>query len=219
MNGSVLVLVWVVLVVIAAPGVIVAVVGSSAGTDGRVRAVDGGIRIDFRPHVPAAVAVLSFLMAGMLATAAVLDFAVPRLLSAVLAGAFLLLLVAAVGTLRRKPRVLLTLDGLDYRGWGADARISWDDVAGTEADFSNGLRPIIDVLAKDVAPSFRYDTALVALPEPMGPRPAVRVLARGLDEPYRLEVFVNQMRAAAPEERAFRLGEVGLRWLDGTLLS
>lgn len=219
MPDGVLVLTWLALLAIAAPGLMAAFIGSPSGTEGRVRAVDGGIWIDFRPHIPTACAVFAFLMTGMFLTAAVLDSAVPRLLSLALVVPFLSLLIASVGTLRRKPRVLLTAEGLDYRGWGADARISWDDVAGTDTDFSNGLRPLVEVLAKDVAPSFRYDTALVALPELMGPRPAVRVLARGLDEPYRLEVFVNQMTAASPEERAFRLGEVGLRWLDGTLLS
>ncbi len=216
--GGVVAIVWIVLVVLVGPALLWLLLGRSTTTAGRVRAVPDGIEIVFRPHVPAAVAGISFLLCGVFATFGVVGSVVPSVVLYVLAALFLLMLLCAGGTLLRRPRVLLTREGLDYRGWGADAFLAWDDIADVDSDLSNGFRPLVEVFAAHPAPSFRYVRAVVALPETRGPRPAIRIVARGLDEPWRLMVYAEQMVAEAPERRGDRLGARGLGWLDGTLL-
>lgn len=217
--SEVVAIAWVVLLVLAGPGLLwVLLLARSTHAGGRVRSATDGIEIAFRPHVPAAAAGIGLLLGGLFATFGVAGSVVPSALLSLMALTFLVMVVCAVGTMLRRPRVLLTLEGFDYRGWGADAFLAWDDIAGTDSEIGNGFRPVVEIIATQPARSFRYSRAIVALPEPMGPRPAIRVVARGLDEPWRLMVYVEQMAAEAPARREDRLGAWGLSWLDGTLL-
>ncbi|MEJ7831773.1 MAG: hypothetical protein WKF79_02570 [Nocardioides sp.] len=211
-------IVWIVLLVVAGPLLLWMLLRRSTDTGGRVRAVADGIEIAFRPHVPVAAGGFGFLLCGFFATFGLVGSVIPSGVLFAMAGLFLVLPVGALGTVLRSPRVLLTREGLDYRGWGADAFLAWDDIARIDSDVRNGFRPLVEIIATQPAPSFRYARAIVALPEPMGPCPAIRVVARGLDEPWRLMVYVEQMAAEAPARREARLGAWGLSWLDGTLL-
>lgn len=209
------VLLWVVLAALLVPGLLAVPAMRASGAGGRVHATGLEVEVGYRPELPALVALLGFVAAGLLGTVA-LATSGP---GAVGAGAAALLavvvLLAAVGTLRRRPRVLLTAHGLDYRGWAQDASVAWSDVEGTAIDARYAWRPLAEVLVAPGATSLRHRVDRFALPEPAGPRSSIRMLGHGLQDPRRLLAFVEQLAALPPAERSSWLGERGLAFLVG----
>lgn len=181
-----------------------------------IHATGEEIEVGYRPEVPIAIAVAAGLLALLCTGVALATSGVVSGVSWVLAVLFVTVLVGALGTLRRRPRVLLTATGLTYRGWAVDASVAWEDVEGTATDKRFEWRPVAEVLVRPDAGSFRRETALLALPEPMGRRPVIRILARGLDEPWLLVEYVDQLARLPAHERPGRLGAAGLAFLDGS---
>ncbi|MCY7396444.1 MAG: hypothetical protein LH468_09895 [Nocardioides sp.] len=210
------VLVWLVLVAVLAPGVL-AVREMEPGNGGRrIHATGQEIEVGFRPHRPLVIAVAGLALGGALASTALATSGAVSVLCWLLALLPVAALVGAVGTLRRRPRVLLTAEGLDYRGWGVDACVAWDDVEGTVADARSELRPLAEILVRPGGSSFRHRAAVLALPEPLGRRPAIRMLAGDLDHPWLLLEYADRMARLPADQRPGRLGADGLDFLDGS---
>lgn len=207
------VLLWVVLAALLVPGLLAVPAMRASRAGGRVHATGLEVEIDYRPELPALVALLGFLAAGLLGTVALATSGPGSAGAGVLALLAAVVLLAAVGTLRRRPRVLLTAQGLDYRGWGQDASVAWADVEGTAIDARYAWRPLAEVLVAPGATSLRHRVDPFALPEPAGPRSSIRMLGHGLPDPRRLLAFVEQLAALPPTERSSRLGERGLAFL------
>jgi len=208
-------LLWVALAALLALGLLAMPAMGASRDGGRVHATGLEIEVGYRPAVPASIAVAGFLGGGLLGTAAVVGSGVLSFLYAVLALLCGLALLGAVGTLRRRPRVRLTAQGLDYRGWGLDASVAWADVEGTAINSGYAWRPLAEVLVTPGAPSLRHRVDPVALPEPPGTRSSIRMLVPGLEDPRRLLAFVEGMAALPPADRPARLGSDGRAFLRG----
>lgn len=209
------VLLWVALAAVLALGLVAVPAMRPSGEGGRVRATGLEVEVGYRPGPPALVAVAGFVVAGLLGTVALATSGVGSLLCWVLALLAGVVLLGAVGTLRRRPRVRLTAQGLDYRGWGLDASVAWADVEATAIDARYAWRPLAEVLVVPGATSLRHRTDPFALPEPPGARSSIRMLAHGLEDPRRLLAFVEVMAALPAEDRPGRLGSDGRAFLVG----
>jgi hypothetical protein len=130
-----------------------------------------------------------------------------------------LLLVAlplpdTVRALLRRPDVTLTTRAVAMRGWGADARLEWEDVAGVEVVVSHPRRPVLRVLGRPAASSWEFSPRRIVLPldaRPDGPHIDVRLQA--LAAPGALEVVVEELAGMPQDRRAAFLRELAPRLL------
>jgi len=129
---------------------------------------------------------------------------------------FAALVPDALRGLLRKPGLVLTADGITYRGWTLDSRLAWDDVVSVGLDLTEPRRPRLLVAGRPDAASWEVTSHRLVLPldrVPSGPR--IVVLAGALDHPTRAEVLIRRLAASPAADRPGLLGPDGVAFLSG----
>ncbi len=173
------------------------------------------LRLPLRPHLPVA----NLLVLGALTSLTVYGMVAIGLGDGGLLLLPVLLLVAlplpdTVRALLRRPDVTLTTSEVAMRGWGADARLAWEDVAGAEVVVPHPRRPVLRVLGRPGASSWEFMPRRIVLPldaRPDGPHVDVRLQA--LSTPGALEVVVQELAAMPSDRRAAFLRDTAPRLL------
>lgn len=206
------------LVLLATAAAVVLFTRAGGGSSVTVREADNpAVRVALRPHLPVA----TLLVLGSLSALVlygILAFGLDE------GGALLLpvlLLVAAplpdtVRALLRRPGVTLTAEAVALRGWGADARLSWDDVTGAALVVPHPRRPAVRFSGRPGAASWRFTPRRLVVPldrRPDGPH--IDVPLQGLGEPDAFLAAGERLVGLDPTARAGLLRDEVPRLLAG----
>lgn len=191
---------------VASPG------GSISSDDTR-----GRLRVPLSPRTPLTMVLLGTTFALLLVVAVLaVGIGDGGLLFLPLVLLFAALVPDALRGLLRKPGLVLTADGVSYRGWTVDSRLAWEDVVSVDLDVTEPRRPRLLVAGRPDAPSWEVSSHRLLLPLDRVPSaPRIVVLAGALDHPTRVEVLVRRLAASAAADRPGLLGPDGVAFLSG----
>ena len=186
----------------------------------RITPVDGtgpGIEVRLSNHLLWAVAFMALVWTSFLVWAAVAaGLTGAGLLVLLLALPFAVLLPDTVRALLRRPRLILTLDGVTYVGWSADAAVSWPDIATVDVAAPHVRRPVVRIAVRPNATSFTSTPRRLLLSLDLPPDlPAIDVPLLALASPGRLTALLEKLVTVDEAARTTRLGADALRFLDG----
>lgn len=134
---------------------------------------------------------------------------------------FLLFFVLVPDTARaltRHSRVLLTETGVDFRGWGIDAALAWDDVVLVDFAAPHRRRPVVRIEGRPDAPSWRVERHRILLSLDKRPdTPRIDVPMEALDAPGAFLTYVNSVRRDPPHIRSRWFGPDAVAFFRGDL--
>lgn len=189
----------------------------------RVALVDGDGRAAFsvglRPHIPLSVVILGVVWAGFFVwLMAVQGFSNGGLLLLPVVALFASLVPDGLRAITRRPRLRFDDHTLDYRGWGSDSQLAWEDVEQVDFAAPDVRRPVLRIQGRHGATSWthRHLRIVYSLDQrPAGARIDVPLLA--LDAPGRLVTLLDDWRTKSAPERRDLIAPEGVAFLDETL--
>jgi len=133
---------------------------------------------------------------------------------------FLLLFLALVPdtarALTRRSRLLLTVTGVDFHGWGIDAALAWDDVETVDFAVPHRRRPVLRIEGRTGAPSWRAERHRILIPlDKLPTTPRIDVPLVALDAAGPLLVYADALRRDAPDVRPRWFGPDSVAFFRG----
>ena len=188
---------------------------------GRVMLIDGGtaLEVRMRSRTP-----ITMLLVGVGFTAffiaAGLAVGVPGggVFVWVIGLLFVILIPDSIKALTRGPRLRLSPENVDLRGWTTDVSLAWDDVHTVLFDDSDPIRPRATLLGRTTSLSFTVKSSKLIIPLDRQPkRPELSVYLAAFDEPDRLRGSLEHLQRMTASERASWIGPGAVELLDGTM--